>query len=75
MKTINRLSVKSSYIDSIGYEGDTLEVTFKGGKTFRYVGVPLGIIESVIGAESVGKALQENILKGGFEGEKVEEDW
>jgi len=68
---MTRAEVKSSWVESIGYEGDTLEVAFKDGKTFRYAGVPADLYESVMGAESVGKALRQHILKGGFEVEEV----
>lgn len=71
---MNRTPVKSSYIDSIGYEGDILEVAFKDGKVYKYEGVPVGLIESLIGAESIGKAFQEQVLKGGFTVEKDEEE-
>ena len=69
---MNRIPVKSSFIESIGYEGDMLEVVYKDGKVYRYIGVPPDLHQSVLSAESVGKAFRENILKGGFEVEKIE---
>lgn len=69
---MNRTLVKSSYIDSIGYEDDTLEVALKDGKVYRYIGVPADVHECVMGSESIGKAFQEHILKGGFTVEKDE---
>ena len=71
---MNRTQVKSSFIESIGHEGDTLEVAYKGGGLYKYTGVPRETYESVIGAESIGGAFRENILKGGFEVERVEEE-
>ena len=69
---MNRTPVKSSFIDSIGYEGDTLEVAYKDGKVYRYAGVPPDLHQSVMGAESIGKALKEQVVNGGFETERVE---
>ena len=71
---MNRLPVTSSYIDSIGHEGETLEVAYKDGKTWRYAGVTPDVFESVMKAESVGRALLENVLKGGYEGERIDEE-
>jgi len=69
---MNRTPVKSSFIESIGHESDTLEVVYKDGKVYRYVGVPPDLHQSVMGAESIGKALKEQVLKGGFEAEKIQ---
>jgi len=69
---MNRVKVKSSFIDSIGHDGDTLEVVYKDGKIYRYAGIPVDLYQSVIGAESIGKALKEQVLKGGLEVERVE---
>ena len=69
---MNRTPVKSSFIESIGYEGDTLEVVYKDGKVYKYTGVPRETYGSVMGAESIGKALKEQVLKGGFEAEKIQ---
>lgn len=71
---MNRTLVKSSFIKSIGHEGDTLEVAYKDGGLYKYTGVPVDLYESIVGAESIGKALKEQVLKGGFETEKVEEE-
>lgn len=71
---MNRTPVKSSYIDSIGYEDGTIEVTYRDGKVYRYIGVPADVYESVMGFESIGKAFQEQVLKGGFTVEKNEEE-
>jgi len=68
---MNRTQVKSSFIESIGHEGDTLEVAYKGGGLYKYTGVPRETYESVLGAESIGKAFREQVLKGGFDVEKV----
>ena len=72
--TMSQIKVKSSYIDSIGYNVGTLKVVYKDGKMYRYAGVPADLYRSIMSAESVGKALQEQALKGGFEVEKVESE-
>jgi len=69
---MERIPVKSSFIESIGYESGTLEVTFKDGGMYKYIDVPRETYESVMGAESIGKAVRENILKEGFGVEKIE---
>jgi len=69
---MNRTPVKSSFIESIGHEGDTLEVAYKDGRIYRYIGVPADLYGSVMGAESIGKVLKEQVLKGGFEVEKIQ---
>lgn len=71
---MNRTPVKSSYIDSIGYEDGIIEITYRSGKVYRYIGVPADEYESVMGAESIGKAFKEHILKGGFTVEKEESE-
>ena len=68
---MERIEVKSSYIESIGREANVLEVSFKSGKVFRYIGVPVETYESVLSAESIGRAVREQVVKGGFEAEEV----
>ena len=69
---MNRTPVKSSFIESIGYESDILEVAYKDGGLYKYTGVPPDLHKSVVGAESIGKAIKEQIIGGGFEVEKIE---
>jgi hypothetical protein len=71
---MNRLPVTSSYIESIGHEGETLEVAYKDGKVWKYPGVTADVFENVMKAESVGRALLEEILKAGYEGERIDEE-
>ena len=60
---MNRTPVKSSHIVSIGHDGrDELEVEFKGGKLYRYHGVPAALYHEVLGAESVGSALASKVI-------------
>ena len=69
---MNRTEVKSSFIKSIGYEGDTLEVEMADGGLYRYTGVPVEVHQAVMEADSTGKAFRQHILNGGFPVEKVE---
>jgi hypothetical protein len=71
---MNLISIKSSFIESIGYESEVLEVIYKGGRKYRYIGVPPDLYKSIVGAESIGRALKENILGGGFTVEKIESE-
>jgi hypothetical protein len=74
MKPILALATDmSSFVKSFfWYEDRTLIVNFKGGKSFRYHGVPKVIVEDFQKADSFGKFLHEN-LKNKYEGEPVED--
>lgn len=54
---------KSSACTAFGYDAasQTLAVTYKGGKTYRYPGVPQGVFEGLREAKSVGKYLGQNV--------------
>lgn len=70
--------VKSSNIEAVGHEGDTLYVRFKNSGTYAYKGVDAAKHQALIGADSVGKYLAEHI-RSKHEGVKlptikVEED-
>jgi len=78
---MKRIKVKSSNIESIGYEVldfakllGTLEVEFKGGGVYRYLEVPESMYEDMLVAESVGKFFSTHTKKGGYKFEKVEKD-
>ncbi len=59
--------VKSSHIEAIGHEGETLHVRFKGGVTYSYPGVTAERFKKLMGAKSIG-----NHLRGmGVKGEKL----
>jgi len=53
--------VKSSNIEAIGHEGDTLAVRFKGGKVYHYAGVSAEEFDGLCGAESCGSHFAKNI--------------
>ena len=60
---MDRISVRSSNIRSIGYEASllTLEVEFKSGSVYQYMSVPQNEYESLMNAASIGKHLNRNI--------------
>ena len=80
---IDMLAVHSSNLDRIGYEREAqhLWVRFKRaddrlGSLYRYDDVPYEAFTSLVSAElmgeSVGRAFNELIKRGGFAFEKVE---
>jgi hypothetical protein len=66
---MKRQVVTSSNVVSIGYEDKVLEIEFKSG-VYRYLNVPPAVYEAVMGAESLGQAINKNV-KGFFEFDKV----
>ncbi len=60
---MNRQSVSSSNLRSIGYDAETktLEVAFHSGSIYRYDGVPESIHRGLIQAASKGSYLNRNI--------------
>jgi hypothetical protein len=60
---MNRQSVSSSNIASIGYDvnSQTLEVEFLNGGVYQYFDVPQHVYEELMGAGSKGKHLASNI--------------
>ena len=69
---MDRQSVKSSHIDSIGYDPDKqiMEVEFKDKSVYQYFEVPEHLYLGIMQAESKGKYLHQRI-KGKFEYKKV----
>ena len=55
--------VYSSHVDRIGYDAEAqdLHVTWQGGRTSIYSGVPPEKADSVMNAWSVGQALHEEV--------------
>lgn len=65
MKTPLKLNpVKSSNVDAVGYDAasQTLQVRFKGGKTYDYAGVPAAVNTALNQAESVGRFIAANVV-------------
>ena len=60
---MDRILVSSSNIRSIGYEASslTLEVEFKSGSVYQYMGVPQNEYEALMNAASIGRHLNRNI--------------
>ena len=62
--------LKSSNIESAGWENGTLQVRFKGGGTYLYSDVPERVWLAFKGAESAGAFLATQI-KGKFKHSKL----
>lgn len=63
---MDRIPVSSSNIAAIGYDATTmtLEVEFKNGSVYQYFDVPEGEYMNLLGADSVGSYLNQNIKTG-----------
>ncbi len=61
--------VESSNIIALGYDiaTDTMGVTFKGGKTYHYAGVPVETYMEVRTSNSVGRAFLD-LIRHDYEG-------
>ena len=71
---MDRIPVVSSNVASVGYdeEAKVLEIQFKSGGIYRYPGVDPDTHISLMGAESIGRFVNQNIVKAGFKGERVD---
>lgn len=60
---MHRLSVESSAIASVGYDARTrtLEVEYVGGGTYRYLGVPLRVHDTLMQADSHGAFVNRRV--------------
>ncbi len=69
---MNRLSVKSSNLASIGYdaENEILELEFKHGGIYQYFDVSESVYEELMNADSHGKYFSANI-KNDYEYQKM----
>lgn len=69
---MNRISVSSSNISSIGYDLATqvLEVEFHDGSIYQYDGVPESVHDGFMDASSHGQYLSQNI-KGRYPYRKI----
>jgi KTSC domain len=69
---MERVSVTSSNVESIGYDSDsaTLQVEFKKGGTYQYFDVPEAVFVGLRDADSVGGYLAAHI-KGVYRFSKV----
>lgn len=60
---MKRIEVSSSNIVSVGYNAEQkiLEVEFKGGKIYQYLGVPSQIYEEMMNSDSKGTYLHRHV--------------
>jgi hypothetical protein len=60
---MERLPVSSSNLASVGYDevGQVLEVEFRNGGVYQYVGVPASTYDQFMAADSLGRFLARNI--------------
>jgi len=68
---MNLVSVSSSNIAKIGYEGTTLYVLFNSGSLYAYYDVPESLHRSLMAAPSHGSFLDTYIKKAGYRYELV----
>jgi hypothetical protein len=57
IQSMNRTSVSSSNLRSIGYDSatNTLEIAFHGGRVYQYFNVPKSVYHGLMNAASHGK--------------------
>ena len=62
---MERTPVTSTDILSVGYDADqeVLEIEFIKGAVYQYSGVPVGVYEGIMAADSKGKYFHANIKK------------
>ncbi|MEM8642698.1 MAG: KTSC domain-containing protein [Cyanobacteria bacterium P01_G01_bin.54] len=65
---MNRTSVQSSHLSSVGYDFDRhiLEIEFRGGEVYQYFGVPEWEYNGLMAASSHGQYLDRQIKKGPY---------
>lgn len=65
---MNRVSVSSSNIASIGYDASrrVLEIEFLNGSVYQYSSVPESLYNGLMNASSHGSYFDSHIKKGGF---------
>lgn len=64
MNNVEMVKVDSSNIKAVGYQNGDLYVEYGNG-IYKYVGVPKNLFEGLVGANSKGKYMNEEI-KGKF---------
>ncbi|KER07065.1 Lysine--tRNA ligase protein [Marine Group I thaumarchaeote SCGC AAA799-E16] len=69
---MNRISVSSSNIRSIGYDPDseTLEIEFHSGGIYQYFGVPSNVYDALMSASSHGGFFAANV-KDNYRWQKI----
>lgn len=61
--------VASSNIAAVGWKGETMQVEFLDGRTWRYEGVPKAVYDSVRRAASVGKEFNR-LVRNNYPGDE-----
>ena len=74
---MNFLSVKSSNVHSVGYDekNAVLEIRFHSGGHYRYDDVKREVFDKIGTVESVGKFVNESVVRGGYTHLKVSGNW
>ena len=67
------VTVSSSAITAVGYEGETntLGVRYLDGSEYHYFGVPEDIFEGLRSASSIGSYFNQYVKKAGYSFSKV----
>lgn len=70
---MNRVAVSSSNVAEVGYDAGTkiLEVAFIKGGIYQYFDVPISIYEGLFAAPSIGRYLDVNVKKVGYQFRKI----
>lgn len=65
---MQRTIVISSNLASVGYDAESsmLEVQFKNGSVYRYIGIPVSVYEGLMAASSKGSYLDSHVKKVGY---------
>ena len=63
---MKRNVVISSNIKSVGFDNGILEVEFNSGAVYQYADVPKEIFDGIMSAESVGKFVNEKVIRQPF---------
>jgi hypothetical protein len=54
-------NVKSNNIEALSHSAEELSVKFKSGEIYKYANVPVGLFQTVLNADSVGKIFNQKI--------------
>lgn len=70
IKTLKK--VESSMVSAVGYDREkkVLEIMFRKGSTWRYLGVPRSVYQRLCKADSIGGFMRDEILDV-YEAERV----
>jgi KTSC domain len=70
---MNRISVSSSSLASVGYDPaiQSLEVEFLHGGIYRYSGIPSSVYNGLMAADSHGTYFDQYVKKAGYSYQKI----